>query len=60
MNGNTMEKTEQPVEKSKGLAQIGRKKNCIANDGKAYSRSSKTRLPEKHTDKYNQATQFRI
>jgi hypothetical protein len=56
MNRDRMEKTEWPVETSKGLAEIGGKKNCIANDGKAYSRSSKTRLPEKHTDKYNQAT----
>jgi hypothetical protein len=55
-----MEKMEQPVENIKGPAEIGGKKNCIAKGGKAYSRSSKTRLPRKPREKYNQATQFRL
>ena len=36
MKGNKMEKMEQPVGKRKGAANIGRKKNSIARDGKAH------------------------
>jgi hypothetical protein len=53
-----MEKIERPIENSKGAVGIGRKKNCIARDSKAYSRSLKTGLPKKPTEKYNQATEF--
>jgi hypothetical protein len=55
-----MEKIERPIENSKGAVGIGRKKNCIARDSKAYSRSLKTGLPKKPTEKYNQITQFRV
>ena len=51
-----MEKTEWPMKNSKRPTKIGGTKNSIARDGKAYSRSLKTRLPRKPTEKYNHAT----